>query len=43
MDGLNEIDYALNKARVKSEALNRENKVLTFEIKRIQGRGPNPE
>ena len=36
MDGLNEIDYALNQARVKSEALRRENKVLTSEIKRIQ-------
>ncbi len=37
MDGLNEIDYALNQARVKSESLSRENKVLTFEINRIQG------
>ncbi|MEH0020909.1 MAG: peptidoglycan DD-metalloendopeptidase family protein [Desulfobacter sp.] len=36
MDGLNEIDYALNQARVKAEELNRKSKVLTSEIKRIR-------
>ena len=36
LDGLNEIDYALNKARVTAEELARENHLLAKEIGKIQ-------
>ncbi len=36
LDGLNEIDYALNQARVTAEELARENRVLAGEIEKIQ-------
>ena len=36
VEGLNEIDYALNQARIKSQALAQETKELTGKIKKIQ-------